>query len=382
MMQLHLNPKLAAITPSAIRVMHDRKSPTSLDLGMGQPSLLPDPEPFERATQWTRENGCPYAPPAGVPELRERIAAFYGGRYCANMENVCVSNGSQEGIYLAIKALLEPGRDEVLLTQPSYPSYGRACDLEGIRSHSVVLSAEAGFALQADLLLDALTPQTRLIALGSPANPTGAVMQLTEMDRLAQGLLARAGPPVYVMVDEVYRELTFTPEPYPSFMDIYPHTIALQSLSKSCALTGLRLGFFFAPAAIVEAATRAHGLMMMSVNMFAQRVALEIVSVPGALAAHRPWYARQRELLLKTAHDLRLTIIEPQGAFYCMLALPPSLPGSEIMAQRLLDECDVVTIPGCVFGAVGDRYLRLTWAAPAETMTAGLARIAEFLSAD
>ena len=106
MMQLHLNPKLAAITPSAIRVMHDRKRPTSLDLGMGQPSLLPDPEPFERATQWTRENGCPYAPPAGGTELRERIVAIYGGRYCANIENVCVSNGSQEGIFLAIKALL------------------------------------------------------------------------------------------------------------------------------------------------------------------------------------------------------------------------------------------------------------------------------------
>ena len=361
--------------------MHERKRATSLDLGMGQPSLLPDPEPFERATQWVREHGCPYAPPAGEHELRERIARIYGGRYYGNAENVCVTNGSQEGIYLAVKTLLEAQHDEVLLTDPSYPSYSRGCELEGIRSHTVVLRAEDGFAFRADQILEALTPQTRLIVFGSPANPTGAVMRRAEMERLAQGLLARTGPPAFILVDEVYRELTFVSEPYSSFLDFYPHTIAVQSLSKSCALTGLRLGFLFGPSAVVEAATRAHGLMMMSVNIFAQRVALEIVRTPSSLRAHVPWYIHQRRLLLETARQNSLDIIEPDGAFYCMLRLPPALAPSERAAQRLLEEYDVVTIPGGVFGPAADNYLRLTWAAPAATIEAGLPRIAAFLSA-
>lgn len=380
MTELYLNPRLATIEPSAIRTMHERKRASSLDLGMGQPSLLPDPEPFARATQWVREHGCPYAPPAGEPELRERIARVYGGKHYGGAGNVCVTNGSQEGIYLAIKTLLEPQRDEVLLTEPSYPSYARACQLEGVQTQTVALSSADGFALRADVLLAALRPQTRIILFGSPANPTGAVMHKTEMQRLAHGLLARPGPPTYIVVDEVYRELTFTPEPYYSFMDLYPHTVALQSLSKSRALTGLRLGFLFGPPALVEAAIRAHGLMMMSVNTFAQRVALEILRTPDALRAHVPWYVQQRRLLLQAAQRDELHVVEPEGAFYCMLPLPPQFGSSEAAAHRLLAEHDVVTIPGSVFGPSSEGYLRLTWAAPPETVAAGLERIQAFLS--
>ncbi|MDQ6780859.1 MAG: pyridoxal phosphate-dependent aminotransferase [Candidatus Eremiobacteraeota bacterium] len=380
-MEMRLNPRLETITPSAIRVMHDRKRATSLDLGMGQPSLLPDPEPFERATQWVRTNGCPYSPPAGVPELRERISAIYGGRYCARAENVLVSNGSQEGLYLAIKTIAAAQSGEVLVTEPSYPSYERVCALEGVAARTVSLPASDDFAIHADALLEAITPQTRLIVLGLPANPTGAVMRRTEMERLASGLAERSGPPIYLVVDEVYRELTFTPEPYTSFMDLYPHTIAVHSLSKSCALTGLRMGFLLAPSAIVEAATRAHSLMMMSVNMFAQRVALDIVSRPGALRAQHDWYARQRQLLVECAAHNSLSIIAPQGAFYALALLPPAGAASEAAAEQLLARHDVVTIPGCVFGPSSDRYLRLTWAAPADTLKAGIARVAEFLAA-
>lgn len=380
-MEMRLNPWLETITPSAIRVMHDRKRATSLDLGMGQPSLLPDPEPFERATQWVRRHGCPYSPPAGIPELRERIAAIYGGRYCARAENVLVSNGSQEGLYLAIKTIAAAQSGEVLVTEPSYPSYERACALEGINVRTVSLSADDDFAIHADALLEATTPQTRLIVLGLPANPTGTVMPRAEMQRLASGLAERSGPPVYLVVDEVYRELVFTPAPYTSFTDVYPHTIAVHSLSKSCALTGLRMGFLFAPSAIIEAATRAHSLMMMSVNIFAQQVALDIISRPGALRAHHDWYARQRELLLACAAHNSLSMIAPQGAFYTLALLPPGTPSSEAAAEQLLARHDVVTIPGCVFGPSAGRYLRLTWAAPADALKAGLARLADYLAA-
>jgi len=374
------NARLAAIEPSAIRAIHDRKRETSIDLGMGQPTLRPDIEPFEVALQWVRQHGSPYAPPGGLHELRESIAHIYGGYHNPSAANVAVLNGSQEGIYLAIKALLDPQTDEVLLTDPTYPSYHRCCDLEGVRWRSVTLSAHDGFAIRADSLLNALTPATRLIIFGSPGNPTASVMDEREVRRLAYALLDRKGPPVWIAVDEVYRELTFTGKPYPSLLDYYPHAIALQSLSKSCALTGLRIGFFIGPAPAVEAVVRAHALMVLNVNMFAQRVALEIVRDPQRLRAHHAWYVGQRQVLMETAQRNGLNILEPQGSFYSMLALPQAWSSSEAAADHLLERYDVVTVPGVIFGDAGEGYLRLSWVAPSESLTEGLNRISEFCS--
>jgi len=372
------NARLLAIAPSAIRTIHDRKRPSSIDLGMGQPSLKPDLGPFEAALGWVREHGSPYAPPGGLPELRERVAHIYGGHFNPNAAHVAVLNGSQEAIYLTIKALCDPATDHVLTTDPAYLSYRRCCDLEGVTCRTVALSARDGFAIRADALLGSLTPATKLIILGSPGNPTAAVMDEHEVRRLARGLLDRRGPPVYVAVDEVYRELTFTPKPYVSLLDYYPHAIALHSLSKSCALTGLRLGFFIGPAAAVEAIVRAHALIMLNVNMFAQHVALEIVRDPQRLRAHHAWYVAQRQLLLETAARVKLPIVEPQGSFYSLLALPDAWSSSEAAADHLLERYDVVTIPGVIFGAAAEGFVRLSWVAPPAALTQGLERIAEF----
>ena len=372
------NARLAAIAPSAIRAIHDRRRPTSIDLGMGQPTLHADIEPFEAALAWVRDHGSPYAPPGGLPELREAAARIYGGHFHAAPSNAAVLNGSQEGIFLAIKALCDPARDHVLITDPAYLSYARCCELEGVAHRAVPLSAHDGFALHADALLNAVTPNTKLIIIGSPGNPTAAVMDERELRRLARGLIERKGAPIFVVVDEVYRELTFTGKPYPSLLDHYPNSIGLQSLSKSCALTGLRLGFFFGPAAVVDAITRAHSLIMLNVNQFAQRVALEILRDPQRLRAHHPWYVAQRQVLLDAASRNGLRIIEPQGSFYSLAALPEAWSNSEAAADHLLERYDVVTIPGAIFGGKAEGYLRLSWVAEPAALTRGIERIAEF----
>ncbi len=379
-MQSFGNARLAAIKPSAIRAIHDKKRDTSIDLGMGQPSLKPDVEPFEAALSWVRKHGSPYAPPGGLRELRESVARIYGGSHFPSAANVAVLNGSQEGIYLAIKALVDPNADEVLLTDPAYLSYQRCCDLEGVQYRTITLSADDGFAIKADALLDSITPATRLIMLGSPGNPTASVMEEEQIRRLARGLMDRRGPPVFVAVDEVYRELTFTGKPYPSLLDHYPHAIGLHSLSKSCALTGLRVGFLIGPETCVEAVVRAHGLIMLNVNMFAQRVALDIMRDPRRLHAHHAWYEAQRRVLIESAYSNGLHIIEPQGSFYSLLALPETWSGSEAAADHLLERYDVVTIPGAIFGAASEGYLRLSWVAPPDLLVHGLERIAQFCS--
>jgi aminotransferase len=371
------NPLLASIGPSAIRTMYERKRDDSIDLSMGQPTLPPDLEPFGEAMDWVRDNGTPYAPNAGLPELRESIARLYGGPHDATA-NACVVNGSQEGIYLAVKALLDAQTDEVLLTDPTYPSYARVCDMEGVKHRCVPLSAADGFAVRAAPLLEAITPSTRMIVFGSPANPTAAVADEAEIRQLAAGLLARGGAPVWVVVDEVYRELVFTGRPYASIIDHYPHAIALHSLSKSCALTGMRVGFVIGPRQAVGAMIRAHALMLMSVNVFAQHVALAIVRQPQRLQSHHGWYARQRQLVIGTAAQQRLRIIEPQGSFYALVELPERWKNSAQAADELLRQHNVVTIPGSVFGAASEGYLRLSWSAQPADVVTGIERIAQF----
>ncbi|HXW76246.1 MAG TPA: pyridoxal phosphate-dependent aminotransferase, partial [Candidatus Eremiobacteraceae bacterium] len=283
MTHARVNARVGALLPSGIRAIQEHKRPTSIDLSVGQPSLRPDPQPLFAAARWVEEHGCAYPPYAGFEELRELAGRAFGARSAAN---VCVTNGSQEAIYLAIKTLLEPGRDEALVVDPGYPSYPRCCALEGVAVRAVRARPEDGFRIHAEVLIEALTPATRLIALGSPANPSGAVFGRDDIGRLAQALRARTGEPVYVLVDEVYRELCFGPQPFASLADEYEHTIVVQSLSKSCALTGLRLGFLIGPADIIGPATRAHTLMFMSTSVPAQRAAIEILREPETLRAH------------------------------------------------------------------------------------------------
>lgn len=376
------NPRLVALPASGLRVVQHRMRPTSLDLSVGQPSLMPDAEPFETATQWIREHGCPYPPYNGIPELRAAIASIYGGRNHAKADNVCVTNGSQEAIYLAIKTLLEPGRDEVLVVNPGYPSYARCCALEGIACRTVNANARDGFRIRAHALLEALRPETRMIILGSPANPSGALLMQEDVDMLARELTDRPGPPVIVVVDEVYRELTYAVKPYPSMADAYPNTYVVQSMSKSCALTGLRVGFLIGPEDGVTLATRAHMLMLMSVSVFSQRVALEIVRKPERLRAHVPWYVAQRAAMLEAAAAGDVQIVEPDGAFYTMVRLPERWRSDSLgAAHALLDEQDVVTVPGFLFGSQAEGYLRVTWSADPASVREGFARIGRFVQA-
>jgi aspartate/methionine/tyrosine aminotransferase len=376
------NSRLLNIAPSGIRAIHDRKRPTSLNLGIGEPSLKPDVAPFETAVEWVREYGCPYTSYAGIPELRELVANVYGGKSFRSADGVCVTNGSQEAIFLAIKTLAEPGRDEVLVTNPGYPIYHKVCELEGIAWRAVNFKAEDSFTPRADAILAALQPKTRLIVLASPANPTGAVMPPSEVAALARGLSARPGPPVYVLADEVYRELTYTAEPFRSIADEYPYTVSVLSLSKSCALTGLRIGFLIAPPEIAAAAGRMHSLVLMSASQFGQRVALEIFRDPDRLRAQVPWYIKQRDMMLEAAKRDRLEIVEPAGAFYVLVRLPERLRrDSTAAAYALLEEHDVVTVPGAVFASNTEGYLRVTWAARREAVVEGLARLGAFVQA-
>jgi aspartate/methionine/tyrosine aminotransferase len=376
-----MNPVIAGIPPSIIRAINARKQPGDIDLCMGEPTLRPDAAPFEAATEWVRRHGCPYTPNAGWDELRERIAAYHALPGGPGRAGVCVTIGSEEALYLAIKTVVDPARDEVLVVEPAYLAYAKLCMLEGIRHRGVALSPADGFAPSAAAVLEALGPDTRLVVISTPINPTGRIWPAAELRALTEGLAARPGRPVYVLSDEVYRELYFTPEPPLSIAQVYPHTLVAGSLSKSNALTGLRLGWLVGPPEVVSAAIKVHQFVNTAASTFSQAVALELFRDPAALAAHRPHYQRMRGVLLAAAERHGVPHLPPEGTFYCMLRLPDRLAGDSLGAVgRLLDEQRVVAVPGTAFGESGEGWLRLSWVVGDDLLDEAMRRIAAFFS--
>ncbi|MFP5502130.1 MAG: pyridoxal phosphate-dependent aminotransferase, partial [Candidatus Sericytochromatia bacterium] len=292
-----MNPILSEIPPSLIRALNAKKRPGDIDLGLGEPVLRPEAAPFEAAMAWVREHGCPYTANAGFGDLREAIARHYRYPGLESAGNVCVTVGSQEALYLAVKALLDPAADEVLIVTPAYPAYAKICQMEGVAHRLVSLDPAEGFRPDAERVLAGIGPATRLVLLASPANPTGRVWEAAELKKLADGL-AKLPQRVYVLVDEVYRELTYTESPYASLAQYHPHSLVANSLSKSHALTGLRLGWLMAPEALMPGIVKVHQFVNTAASTFSQQVALAVFQDPASLGAHQAIYRRKRERLI------------------------------------------------------------------------------------
>ena len=234
---------------------------------------------------------------------------------------------------------------------------------------------EAGdFAYDVDAIVAALEPRTRLIVIGSPANPTGRVLRAADARRLAAALGARGGPPVWVLHDEIYRELTFVDDPG-YLAAVYPYTIVANSLSKSNALTGLRLGWALAPAEALDAIGKTHAWVTSTASAFAQRVCYEIFSEAGALEEQAAWYRTQRASVLAALAESPLRALPIEGAFYVCVRLPDG-GDSLAAATRLVEREGVVAIPGSIFGATLEGWLRLSWVGPVDAFSEGLRRIA------
>lgn len=376
-----MNPRLQAVAPSLIRAINARKRPGDIDLGLGEPTLRPNAVWFEAALDWVRRHGCPYTANAGFTELREAVGSYLG-LPPAGAERVVVTVGSEEALFLAIKTTIDPARDQVLVVEPAYGAYEKICRMEGIRVQAVPLAPETGFAPSAERVLAALTPAIRLVVLNSPNNPTGRVWPAAELAALTAGLQQRSGPPAYLLLDEVYRELRYTAEEPPSLLARYPHALVAGSISKSNALTGLRLGWLAGPASVIAEAVKVHQFVNTAADTFAQRVALELLRDPAALAVHRPHYTAARRNLLNALQRYGLDHVPPEGAFYCMLRLPlPLASDSVAAANRLLEQTRVVTVPGRAFGAAAEGWLRISWVADQEAVEEGVRRIAAWFAA-
>jgi aspartate aminotransferase len=371
-----MNPRVAEISGSLIRRIAARKGPESIDLGLGEPSLMPNREHFEYAMSHVAKHGVKYTANAGNSALRQAIAQHYDYPGLHRAENVCVTTGSQEAMYVTLKTLLDPSKDELLVVEPAFPSYGKMAALEGIACRRVSMEANEGFAFEAQRILEAVTDATRAIVICSPCNPTGRVLSREEAELLAVGLGKKRREDVWLIHDEVYREQLFT-EDAGWLAAYYPRTIVTNSVSKSNALTGLRLGWLLGPEKFVEHAIKTHSWVTSCADTFAQAVALHVFTTPGAVAEHAAWYKGRHALLLSALRKSALSFVPPEGAFYVCVGLPDGL-SSMRAADEIIERYDVLTIPGVAFGSALEGWLRVSWVAPSDRVAEGLGRIAEY----
>ncbi len=371
-----MNPRVLEIAPSLIREISSLKRSSSVDLGLGEPSLLPNRDHFEAAMRYVEERGVKYSPNAGDPELRDAIARYYGYPNMARAENVCVTVGSQEAMYVTVKTLLDPARDELLVVEPAFPSYRKMAALEGIAARSVAMTEDEDFAFDAERIVAAIGERTRAVVICSPCNPTARVLTQDAAATLVRALERRGGDPVWLIHDEIYREQTFVD----GAVDLarhYPHTVVTNSLSKSNALTGLRLGWILAPVEFVEQAIKVHAWATSCADTFAQRVGLHVFTAPGALREHAGWYEARREELLAALRSSGLRFVPVDGTFYACVRLPQGAR-SLAAAHELIERHDVVAIPGVAFGDSMEGWLRLSWVGAPELVRTGIERIAAY----
>lgn len=371
-----MNPRVLEIQGSLIRKIAAKKKPTSIDLGLGEPSLSPNFEHLEYAMRYVAEHGIRYTHNAGDSALREAIAHYYQYPDLQRLGNVCVTTGSQEAMYVTLKTLLDPAHDELLVVEPAFPSYVKMAALEGVRCRTVEMREDDGFAFDADRILAGVTPATRAIVICSPCNPTARVLSTDQARLLVAGLEHHPKKHVWLIHDEIYREQTFV-EDSAYLAEMYPHTIVTNSVSKSNALTGLRLGWILAPEAFIEHAIKTHAWCTSCTDSFAQAVALHIFTTLEGVREHAPWYREQRKAVVRALDAAKLTYVTPEGSFYACVRLPDGTSSIDA-AGELIDRFDVLAIPGVAFGPSLEGWLRLSWVAPAERVADGIARIAEY----
>ena len=364
--------RLRGIQKSMIRQVFDRARPGSINLGLGEPDL-PTPDVVRReAARVVIEEQNGYTTHAGLPALRERVASDYS-HLKLTPEQVIVTAGSQEALYLALLTLVDEG-DEVLIPDPGFVAYPTIVKMAGGTPKFYKLPASRDFAFDAESFKSALTPKTKVVVCISPSNPTGRVLAREELAAMAGAL---EGSGAYVVSDEIYRELYFGTERPSSVSEFRSERmLVIGGLSKSMSMTGWRLGWLCGDAEAVKSALVLHGYTTTCASTVSQKAGLAAWTAEAAEArrAFRRTFRERRDHLLKLlSSELNLRAVEPEGAFYAMVDV--SAHGDSMtVAERLLEH-GVITVPGAAFGAEGEGYLRVSFCADLGILAEGVKRM-------
>jgi aspartate aminotransferase len=363
---------LRGIERSPIRAITDRAKPGDISFGLGEPDL-PTPDVIRReAMRVIQEEQNGYTLQAGLPALRERVAQD-NPHLNLSIDQVIITAGSQEAMYLALMTLVEAG-DEVLIPNPGFVAYPTIAHMAGGRPTFYQLPASRDFSFDLDDFKLRITSKTKVVVCTSPSNPTGRTLTSEDLRGITQAI-EESGSDAFVISDEIYRDLYYSGERPGSISEFYPRTVVISGLSKSMSMTGWRLGWILGDEALIRAAHLLHGYVTTCASTISQKAALAAWSNEAIKAREqiRGTFQRRRDHLLASLRGVGLRSVTPEGAFYTMVDVG-SYGSSVEVADAMLDS-GVVTVPGSAFGSEGEGFLRVSFCADLPVLEEGVKRM-------
>jgi succinyldiaminopimelate transaminase len=384
----HLSPGIRAVEPYPFEEL-DRRVKTArdagrdlVDLGVGDPR---DETPafIRRALADAIEPTSSYPRAAGLPELREAIAAWVGRRFGATLDpeiDVLPTLGSKEILFALASYVADPaaGRDTVIVTAPGYPVAERSASFEGLRTVRLPLTTERGFLPDLDAIDEATWARTAILLLNFPNNPTGAVAPLAFLRDAADRCRAHD---VLLVSDEAYSELWFGDAPPASVLQVggLTNVLAVNTLSKRSNMTGYRSGFVAGDPELLDAMKRLRPAVGVTPQLFVQRASVTAWNDEEHVEASRARYAERRRVFLEMFGDHGVEVAGSEGTFYLWVRVPAGRPSAS-WAYDVLDRADVVVAPGSYFGPEGEGYVRMAMVPSVEACERAAERLDRMLA--
>lgn len=380
-----LSKQIVEIEPSGIRKFFDivNEMEDAISLGVGEPDF-DTPWHIREEGIYSLERGRTfYTSNAGLKELKEEISRYIKRRCNVLYDyagEVMVTVGGSEAIDIALRAMINPGAgEEVLIPQPSYVSYVPCTILAGGVPVVIELEAKDEFRLTPEKLLEKLTPNTKILILPFPNNPTGAIMEKEDLEAIAKIIIEKD---LFVISDEIYSELTYKGNhiTIASLPGMKERTVLINGFSKAFAMTGWRLGYACAPELILTQMLKIHQFAIMCAPTTSQYAGVDALrNSDEDVKNMREAYNQRRRYLMHAFREMGLECFEPYGAFYTFPCIKRFGMSSDEFATRLLQEEKVAVVPGTAFGDCGEGYLRISYAYSLEDLKKALERIKRFV---
>lgn len=378
-----LSSKATQLKPSGIRKFFDILDEMQgvISLTVGQPDFLTPWHIRDAAIESFEKGKTFYTSNSGLLEFRKQIGLYLERRFNVSYDPSCemiVTVGGSEAIDLAIRAIVEPG-DEVLVVEPSYVCYVPITQLTGGKPVVIPTRVEDKFKLTPELLKKYITPKTKMLVLPYPNNPTGAIMTKEDLQKIADVI---KDTNIVVLSDEIYGELTYGREhfSFASLPGMRERTIYVGGFSKSYAMTGWRLGYVCAPKEITQQMLKIHQYAIMCAPTMSQYAGIQaLMNGDEDIAYMRDCYNQRRRMLLSGLNEIGLECFEPEGAFYVFPNIGKYGLKSEEFCEKLLYDQKCAIVPGTAFGESGEGFARISYAYSVEHISRAIDRIDKFL---
>ena len=350
-------------------------------LTVGQPDFVTPWKIREAGIESLETGKTYYTSNAGTPELREEISRYMNRRFNLTYDpqtEVVVTVGGSEAIDAAMRTILQPG-DEVIIPTPCFVCYEPLCKLSGATPVIVETRNEDKFKLTPELLESAITEKTKMLVLAYPNNPTGAIMDEDDLEKIAQILRERQ---IIVLSDEIYAELTYGRRhvSIASLPGMWERTVVVSGFSKAYAMTGWRLGYICAPAPLAKQMLKIHQYAIMCAPTTAQLAAITALrECDEDIAMMTAEYDRRRRLIYTGLRDMGLECFEPEGAFYIYPRIGGYGLSGEEFCERLLYDYKCAIVPGVAFGKSGEEFARISYAYSVKHINQALERMEAFI---